>query len=113
MTAAVSNPGLMNGMSATAASCELSRSLDAAQSSLPWCSPQDAKLLQAWALFESKHGNMDRAVRLLQRAAKVDRAAIGALRWKVFRSYNQAHNPLARPSKRGAVPRRDRQIFDI
>ena len=56
-------------MSATAASCELSRSLGAAQSSLPWCSPQDAKLLQAWALFESKHGNMDRAVRLLQRAA--------------------------------------------
>lgn len=64
----------------------------------------DAKLLQAWALFESKNGRMDRAVRLLQQAARQDRSALGAFRWKIFRSYNQANNPLARPSMRG--PRR-------
>ena len=71
----------------------------------------DAQLLQAWALFESKHGDMHRAVRLLQSAARMDRTAIGAFRWKHFRLYNQAHNPLARPSKRGLSPR-DCQAFD-
>ena len=61
----------------------------------------DAKLLQAWALFESKQGRMDRSVRLLQQAARQDRSALGAFRWKIFRSYNQANNPLARPAMRG------------
>ena len=65
----------------------------------------NVQLLQAWALYESKHGNMKRAVRLLVRAAACDRSAIGALRWKIFRSYNQANNPLARPAKRGVAPR--------
>ena len=59
------------------------------------CDRENVQLLQAWALYESKNGNMKRAVRLLVRAAACDRSAIGALRWKIFRSYNQANNPLA------------------
>ena len=66
--------------------------------------PDDATLLQAWALYESKLDNMHRAVHLLRRAVRVDRSAIGALRWKKFKTYNRNHNPLARPSKRGLAP---------
>jgi len=65
----------------------------------------NAKLLQAWALYESKAGNMHAAVHLLRRAAQVDRSAMGALRWQIFRSFNRANNPLARPSKRGHATR--------
>ena len=39
-------------------------------------------------------------MRLLQQAARQDRSALGAFRWKIFRSYNQANNPLARPAMR-------------
>ena len=59
------------------------------------------RLLQAWALYESKHGDMHRAVHLLRRAAGIDHSALGALRWSRFRDYVRAKNPLASPSKRG------------
>ena len=61
----------------------------------------DHRLLQAWALYESKHGNMHRAVHLLRRAAEIDHSALGALRWKRFVEYCRSKNPLASPSKRG------------
>ena len=60
---------------------------------------------EGWPRFESKQGNLHRAVFLLQRAARLDRTTLGALRWKKFRKYNQQNNPLARPSKRGRTPR--------
>eukprot|EP00966_Prymnesium_polylepis_P019489 449444-Prymnesium_polylepis.1 len=45
----------------------------------------DAKLMQAWGLFESKQGNLDRAKRLLQRAVALDPSLAAVLRWKIFR----------------------------
>jgi len=65
--------------------------------------PHDAQLLQAWALLESKMGNMHRSVLLLRRAAHVadDRRKItGVLSWRVFREYLREHNTLARPRRR-------------
>jgi len=45
----------------------------------------DAKLLQAWGLFESKQpGNKARAKKLLQRAVHLDPSLSGVLRWKIF-----------------------------
>ena len=60
----------------------------------------DFQLVQAWALYESKHGNMRRAVKLLQRAVSLDHSALGTLQWQRFKSYVRDTNPLARPSKR-------------
>ena len=57
--------------------------------------PHDAQLLQAWALLESKMGNMHRSVLLLRRAAHVadDRRKItGVLSWRVFREYLREHS---------------------
>ena len=65
----------------------------------------DFQLVQAWALYESKHGNMRRAVKLLQRAVSLDHSALGTLQWQRFKSYVRDTNPLARPSKRGVPPR--------
>jgi TPR repeat protein len=64
----------------------------------------DHRLLQAWALYESKNGNMHRAVHLLRRAAEIDHAALGALRWKRFREYCRSQNPLASPSTKRGTP---------
>ena len=78
---------------------------DAFRKGVKW-DPSNAKLLQAWALYESKNDNMHRAVFLLRRAARMDPASLpGALRWKRFREYNRVFNPLAGPSKRGLAVR--------
>lgn len=45
----------------------------------------DAKLMQAWGLFESKSGNMRRARALINRAVKLDPSLRAVLRWKIFR----------------------------
>lgn len=47
---------------------------------------EDAKLMQAWGLFESKHGTMRRARKLLERAVVLDDSLSGVLRWSRFRS---------------------------
>ena len=65
------------------------------------CDRNSGQLLQAWALFESRQGEMQRAVHLLRRAVRVDRSVMGALRWWAFRNYNRHNNPLARPPCRG------------
>jgi hypothetical protein len=44
----------------------------------------DAKLMQAWGLFESKHGEFRRAMVLLRRAVKLDASLAGVLRWRRF-----------------------------
>ena len=74
--------------------------------------PDGYQLVQAWALFESKHGNMKRAVHLLRRAAEIDSSAIGALRWRRFREYCRTYNPLASPRTRG-TPLPGYEGFDI
>lgn len=44
--------------------------------------PHDAKLLQAWGLFESKQGHMKRAQRLLRRSVFLEPKHAPVLRWK-------------------------------
>ena len=48
----------------------------------------DAKLMQAWGLFESKQGELRRAVRLLKRAVTLDSSLHKVLEWRMFREYN-------------------------
>ena len=65
----------------------------------------DARLMQAWGLFESKHGSMSRALRLLRRAVALDPSLSSVLRWKIFRTHGQqlghdlshAHSARHRP----------------
>ncbi len=58
----------------------------------------EVELLQAWALLESKAGDMPRAVLLLRRASQLDRRRVRAvLSWAIFREHIRQHNPLARP----------------
>ena len=92
---------------AAAAERELERRCAQQRWRLPGSRRQRARLgSRPWrALYESKAGNMHAAVHLLRRAAQVDRCAMGALRWQIFRSFNRANNPLARPSKRGHATR--------
>lgn len=46
----------------------------------------EAEILQAWALLESKCGNMHRAVLLLRRSAQLNPSrVIQAFNWKLFR----------------------------
>ena len=45
----------------------------------------DAQLLQAWGLFESKHGCSRRALLLLKRAVSLDSSLGKVLRWRRFR----------------------------
>lgn len=45
----------------------------------------DAKLMQAWGLFESKHGLWRRSVRLLKRAVDLDPSLYKVLTWSRFR----------------------------
>ena len=47
----------------------------------------DARLMQAWGLFESKYGHMDRAVRLLRRAVELDPSLYRVLSWRRFRTH--------------------------
>lgn len=56
----------------------------------------DAKLMQAWGLFESKHGELGRAVRLLKRAVTLDPSLHSVLRWRRFRGASMS---LAAPSE--------------
>ena len=56
----------------------------------------DAKLMQAWGLFESKQGNMDRAKRLLHRAVALDPSLAAVLRWKLFREPQQSSEACGR-----------------
>jgi hypothetical protein len=66
----------------------------------------EAELFQAWALLESKDGNMHRAVLLLRRASQIDRQRVQRLlHWELFREYIRRHNPLARPRRRKPSPR--------
>ncbi|CAM9701644.1 unnamed protein product [Chrysoparadoxa australica] len=51
--------------------------------------PTQAKLVQAWALFESKHGPMKRALALAKRCVELDKSLAGILRWKMFRDVEQ------------------------
>ncbi|KAL3926592.1 MAG: hypothetical protein SGPRY_003230 [Prymnesium sp.] len=46
----------------------------------------DPKLLQAWGLFESKQGNLERAKKLIMRAVAADPSLCPVLRWKLFRA---------------------------
>ena len=71
------------------------------ESGLP--TAEEARLLTAWALLESKSGNMHTAVLLLRRASHVEREPSTVLSWRRFREYNRRHNPLAR--KRPPPPR--------
>ena len=59
----------------------------------------DAKLMQAWGLFESKYGHMDRAVRLLRRAVDLDPSLSKVLSWRMF----QAHATPTSAHQRQAV----------
>lgn len=47
---------------------------------------EDAQLLQAWGLFESKHGDLHFAHTLLEAAVGLDRNLAGVLRWRMFRN---------------------------
>lgn len=46
--------------------------------------PTDASLIQAWGLFESKQGELRRALWLLRRAVTLNPELSGVLRWKIF-----------------------------
>lgn len=46
----------------------------------------DPKLLQAWGLFESKQGNLERAKKLIMRAVAADPSLCPVLRWKRFQA---------------------------
>ena len=70
--------------------------------------PSDAKLMQAWGLFESKHGELHRAVRLLRRSVVLDPGLEAVLRWQRFQdaaSKLPPHRSMAqRPRSRVPVP---------
>lgn len=42
--------------------------------------------MQAWGLFESKHGHLERALRLLRRAVVLDESLVSVLRWSRFQA---------------------------
>merc|ERR1719482_442742 len=46
---------------------------------------EDAQLLQAWGLFESKYGDLDLARRLIDAAVDLDRDLAGVKTWRMFR----------------------------
>lgn len=60
----------------------------------------DGRLMQAWGLFESKYGHMDRAVRLLRRAVDIDPSLSGVLRWRIFKT----HQPVGARRRHAARP---------
>ena len=65
--------------------------------------PKDASLIQAWGLFESKHGEVQRALRLVRRAVVLDPGLSGVLRWRLFREAADAA-AAARRAPRTLVP---------
>ena len=66
----------------------------------------DARLMQAWGLFESKHGSMSRALRLLRRAVALDPSLSPVLEWHIFRPPATATGGLDVDAG-GLVDRRD------
>jgi hypothetical protein len=60
--------------------------------------PQHAKLLQAWGLFESNHGQHSRAFLLVSRAVHLDASLRGVLRWQTFVKVSQERCRRARRS---------------
>lgn len=59
--------------------------------------PHDASLMQAWGLFESKHGQLNRAIRLLKRAVTLDPELSPVLSWRPFRAHAHAAGGAGRP----------------
>ena len=57
----------------------------------------DAKLIQAWGLFESKQGRLRRAMLLLRRAVALDESLDGVLRWRKF-ARASTHTSRASPA---------------
>merc|ERR1712060_504063 len=55
----------------------------------------------AWGLFESKHGELNRAKRLLKRAVSLDESLSAVLRWKLFRDPPQPRRVEPRPYASG------------
>jgi hypothetical protein len=51
---------------------------------------EEAQLLQAWGLYESKHGTIDVASFLVQTAVSLDSSLHRVLDWKMFRDYRSA-----------------------
>ena len=71
---------------------------------------EDATLMQAWGLFESKHGPSHRALQLLKRAVQLDPDKRQVLNWKRFRTADvvMQHPTAAAPEEVGkltATPR--------
>ncbi|CAM9222526.1 unnamed protein product [Phaeothamnion confervicola] len=52
--------------------------------------PRCARLYQAWALFESKQGNLRRARQLIERAVRLDASLKDVLRWRIFAAASDA-----------------------
>jgi hypothetical protein len=48
---------------------------------------EEAQLLQAWGLFESKHGTLDLAKYLVQNAVSLDNSLRRVLDWQMFRNH--------------------------
>lgn len=46
--------------------------------------PTHARLLQAWALFESRYGSLQEARRLIAAAVQHDRSLEPVLKWKLW-----------------------------
>lgn len=63
----------------------------------------DATLLQAWGLFESKCGALSRATRLLQRAVVLDPSLHKVLSWSRFRDHPSGL-PQRRTARSGLQP---------
>jgi Tfp pilus assembly protein PilF len=72
--------------------CELARELFRAGVE---ASPQNARTLQAWGLFESKLGNMELAQRLLHRSVSLNPSFEPVLHWKPI--FPTGPQTLARP----------------
>jgi hypothetical protein len=51
---------------------------------------EEARLLQAWGLYESKHGTIDVATFLVQTAVSLDSTLSRVLDWKMFRDHRSA-----------------------
>jgi tetratricopeptide (TPR) repeat protein len=67
---------------------EPARARAAFQEGIQLC-PSCARLTQAYALFESKQGNMLTALTLARRAVALDPSLAPILRWKMFRDVEQ------------------------
>jgi hypothetical protein len=52
---------------------------------------EEAQLLQAWGLMESKHGKLDLASYLVNCAVSLDSSLRGVLGWKIFREFRSKY----------------------